>query len=182
MIYPFLSAHATPSLLFGYRDDWEEPLFLDQSNWLHARLFAKFHEFFFDFGPGVAWLREYQDLPGDRIIKETRRLDYFRVVSSLIFFWKLGAWLDARYIFPSSESGQDLVADDLRLPTQSLFEAPTLSAENPDTLTSSTFIGARNALFGLSIGWRQFVRMLDVSDETQVERSQGIGIYYEHEF
>jgi hypothetical protein len=182
LILGWLSGHYTLTYLRAYSDRFAEPVLTQYDNWLHARLAAELLDFRLDIGPGVTFATEYgprSDGTGHEE-KARGRTDDVRLATRAHLFWKVGANGDARYVYNASVRDLGEYAD-TRLPEEALHSSSSVALPE-DSLTAAFFAGIYDLIYGIGVGWRYDVTMLNVNErhgtERDTKRSQGFGLTF----
>ncbi len=190
LLLPFISAHFTNTYINAYHDRWSDPTMVMIDNWLHGRISTSFLNFFLDFGPGVMFIDSYESVLGDTGIltgdtKKTARsrVEYFKALTGLHLFWKLGMWGEARYIYRVSEANT-LDQDPLRLPKEELNSTRSVLNQDKDTFKGNLFFGLDNIIYGMGLGWQYNVQIdhFFYSKQHKIRRNYGFGVSYHQSF
>lgn len=173
------SGHYSLAHARAYHGKFGSPFLVENDHWVHTRIFTDFASFVFDFGPGFTKVDAW-DFGGDN--KEgSGTVNYFLLKTQFNPFWKLVGEGIGKYAINASEKRLGLYAT-ARLPEEDLNEPSTLAMPE-DSFLGSMFFGVKDLFFGIGVGWRYNMQVLNVAEKGDTKRettkNHGIGLYYE---
>ena len=185
LVLSWLSTHYTYTNLRAHAARYDQVLLAQHDHWVHARFFTSIAQIRFDVGPGFTQATEYT-LNEEGYSREAAqgRTDYIQALTGLHLFWKLGASGQAKYIYNSTEEKLGTLAG-VRLPEQELGQRSNVALPE-DSVTASFFFGLTDLAYGIGVGWRYNLEILNLGRHEGRERittkDHGLGLTYSATF
>ncbi len=175
-VIPLLNVHNDMTMRVYYSDSFDDPTFREFDNWTYAHAKMKPFNLSIKAGPGYKYLTYYNPAG-----KTKGSLTYGKIQGAADIFWKLGMDMYGNYVFNDSLSGlpAQSVSDQLPLQTSSTGAEEVILPR--DTLDYTFFIGARNLVDGLTVGWKYNIRILNALErdgDKQISKESGIHFSY----
>ena len=173
------SGHYSLNHARAYNSGFSTPFLIENDHWLHTRFSINLLDFVFDLGPGftdvVAWDFAGKEKTG------SGNVNYFLLKTRLNPFWKLVGEGVGKYAINATQKRLGLYASE-RLPEDDLNE-PSSLAMPEDSFLGSMFFGVKDIVFGIGIGWRYNIQILNLAKkgdtERETTRDHGLGLYYD---
>jgi hypothetical protein len=173
------SVHYSLNHARAYNSGFATPFLVENDHWLHTRFTIDLLEFVFDLGPGftdvIAWDFQGKEKTGSGSV------NYFLLKTRFNPFWKLVGEGVGKYAIDASQKRLGLYANE-RLPEDDLDE-PSSLAMPEDSFLGSMFFGVKDLFFGVGVGWRYNIQILNLAKkgdtERETTRDHGLGLYYD---
>ena len=173
------SGHYSLNHARAYNAGFNSPFLVENDHWVHTRFTINLLDFVFDLGPGftdvVAWDFQGKEKTGSGTV------NYFLLKTRFNPLWKLVGEGVGKYAISASQKRLGLYANE-RLPEDDLNEPATLAMPE-DSFLGSMFFGVKDLFFGIGIGWRYNIQILNLAKKGDSERAttrdHGLGLYYD---
>ena len=165
LVLSWLSVHHTYTYLRAFGATYGDPLLVQHDQWVHTRLFTQFLSLYLDMGPGFTRATEY-GLDGAEAAKG--QSEDLRFLTGMHLFWKFVAAGQAKYVYHASTEELGTLAG-TRLPGEDLNQLSQVVLPE-DSMNGMLFLGLRDILYGLSVGWQYNVEILHLSSKGDTKR------------
>ncbi len=173
------SVHYSLNHVRAYSSGFSTPFLVENDHWLHMKVRFDLLDFVFDIGPGftavTAWELTGKEQTG------TGNVNYFLLKTRFNPFWKIVGESVGKYALDATQKRLGLYASE-RLPEDDLNEPATLAMPE-DSFLGSMFFGVKDLIFGVGVGWRYNIQILNLAkkgdSERETTRDHGLGLYYD---
>jgi hypothetical protein len=178
LVLPFFATHYTFDASRLYGKDWTEFYYKQYDHWLSFRFFTPILNARLAFGPAFTQTK-VQNL---YTVNQTS----LRALAGSDLFWKLRLTAHSRYILSNEVKDSKLLgksSSSFRSPEKSLNEPDTILTSPRGTWDTTLFLGIKNLIGGLGVGYRYRVQVSDFETENGKRRESreqsGFGVFYE---
>ncbi|MBC7658913.1 MAG: hypothetical protein H7249_04325 [Chitinophagaceae bacterium] len=180
LLLSHLSTHYTLTSFTLTEGTNSDPSIEELDHWIHERLAFSLFSSSLDIGPGVTHTTYSGRADAGSPFQKIATVDttYLKALASFNLIWRLGLSGSAKYILTSDENS-NIPNTINQLPNESLAENRSLANLPKGSLEASLFIGFRQLIGGLGLGWQiYYLELNNDKSPKQISRDEGLVVTY----